>query len=649
MIEAAIAYRILTARDSLSGTDGLDSINTTPLNQGALVLAAGEIFKLDRNSVALADGVTIVAPFAGPGRWILLAAPGGMLISVPNIGTLVLLAPSSPSLVWVESLRCYWRRNPSSTVVPDGITVVAAIGGGRWERMVATTSTSWCSQTAWYIDPLVGLDENPGTIALPLATPAELNRRLSVGPLTANVTVNVVAAATVPSCELSVELAGHTLTLQGAAVTVATGTIDAYTDRAHNAFPAAPVPPIVTDAGILDFTPYEGLRMRITDGASVGAVAWLDLANPAGGGVTTCRTTRFSSTPAAAGLPNVAVPLATSAYVIETMPTIQGLSLIARDTPSLSSIFQPGTFVVRNLYIGSDPLVGGQMDVAVKDPWYFLVDGCRIDCNVNTQSENVFNHKHFTRCKFGGPSPDAQIVFTGGVLLSFCLCKGKQTVLCTSDTMLAQHSMWSEGAAGTAILLAADQNLVCLWVLEDVQIWGTTLQGILMASAGQIRTRDGLSGSNTGVGLRLDGGNTAGTGGQSFYWSAAADLPNLQGGAGIISITGLAAIALTWTNVATYGFHSDRQRGIGTLVNGTATITARNADLRPPMIVKDTPAGAPQGVLTCPAATRAAGNFVVNAADLATGALVASDTSTFAWEIPPFARDVIVAQANQLT
>ena len=647
MIEATPPYRLLTSRDALTGTDGLDSINVTPINQGALVNAAGSIYRLDRFSTSVPDGLLVIAPITGPGRWLRVASAASGVGTVTNLTALAALAPPSPDLVWVASLLCFWHRNSTSLIAPDGITVVAALSGGNWERMVPTTAVDWLSQATWRIDPALGNDENAGGTLAPLATFAELNRRLSVGPITTNMVLTIPAGATVPTAELSVELAGRTFTIQGVATTVFTGILDNFVDRVHNVYPVAPTPPIVTDAAIVDFTPYEGMRMRITDGASIHAVAWLDLANPAGGGLTTCRSTRFGSRPPAGNaLPNADPPAALSGYVIEELPIIRSLTLVARNPASAVSVFQPVSFVLRDLYLGSDdPLLGSQVTVLVPSPWYFMIDGCRIDCNVNTTTDNTYRQKYLTRCKFGGPSGASQNLFYGGVTLSFCLFKVRQGVLCTSDTMFVEHSLWGEGAAGTGILLSSTDNLTQLWILDDVQIWDTTSQAIQFSSAGQIRTENGLSGGNTGRGLVMG----VATSGQEFYWQTAADLPNLQGVAGDIRVSGLTNIDLTWTDVATYGFQSDAQRGIDTLVLGTIIVTARNSNLRPPSLTKDTPAGAPQGVLTCPAATRAAGQFVVNAADLATGALVNTDISTFIWEIPPFEREVTIAQANQIT
>src|SRR5690606_16636421 len=102
-------------------------------------------------------------------------------------------------------------------------------------------------------------------------------------------------------------------------------------------------------------------------------------------------------------------------------------------------------------------------------------------------------------------------------------------------------------------------------------------------------------------------------------------------------------IDLTWAQVP---FASDEQIGIGTLVNGTATIAARNANLRPPTATHATLAGTAVGTLTIPTATLTSSQFVVNSVNAA-GAL-ADDDSTFRWHIPAMARKVVICQGNSI-
>jgi hypothetical protein len=69
-VEATPAYRLLTSLSSLLGVNGLEGINTHPLNQGALVLVGAALFRLDRDSLDPPDGVNVIEPLAGPGRWL---------------------------------------------------------------------------------------------------------------------------------------------------------------------------------------------------------------------------------------------------------------------------------------------------------------------------------------------------------------------------------------------------------------------------------------------------------------------------------------------------------------------------------------------------------------------------------------------------
>jgi hypothetical protein len=58
--------------------DSLENINTTTLDDGAFcyVTAAHQHFELHRDSTAVPDGVTVIAPIAGPGRWVEVTGVG---------------------------------------------------------------------------------------------------------------------------------------------------------------------------------------------------------------------------------------------------------------------------------------------------------------------------------------------------------------------------------------------------------------------------------------------------------------------------------------------------------------------------------------------------------------------------------------------
>lgn len=106
-------------------------------------------------------------------------------LTVPNIAALAALpAASLPDLarVLVLTLDQFWELDRSSTAPTDGITIVAANGGGgNWLR-IETFSKRWselyANSDVW-IDPLNGDDENVGSsAAAPLKTAAEGSRRL---------------------------------------------------------------------------------------------------------------------------------------------------------------------------------------------------------------------------------------------------------------------------------------------------------------------------------------------------------------------------------------------------------------------------------------------------------------------------------------
>lgn len=82
-------------------------------------------------------------------------------------------------LVFVKSLRTYWRYAPLRALVSDGITVQNNTVAGQFLRDENYHDETWLSQSLWYIDGAAGDDENDGlTPATALLTWAELVRRL---------------------------------------------------------------------------------------------------------------------------------------------------------------------------------------------------------------------------------------------------------------------------------------------------------------------------------------------------------------------------------------------------------------------------------------------------------------------------------------
>jgi hypothetical protein len=109
------------------------------------------------------------------------APSGDALLAVANIAALAALDTSTiddGGVVSVKSVLDLFMLDKTSALAPDGITVVAASGGGNWLRL-EISSREWILQPTWYIDAVGGNDENSGAgAANSLKTFAEWKRRV---------------------------------------------------------------------------------------------------------------------------------------------------------------------------------------------------------------------------------------------------------------------------------------------------------------------------------------------------------------------------------------------------------------------------------------------------------------------------------------
>lgn len=113
----------------------------------------------------------------------------------------------------VVTLDAAWQLRKASTAVVDAITVAATLSGvGRWERIDAH-APRFSGQGLWTYDAVAGNDENDGSAAFPIKTLDELGRRLcqmdvpqattiavaSNGAVLPQATINVASTAGFPS------------------------------------------------------------------------------------------------------------------------------------------------------------------------------------------------------------------------------------------------------------------------------------------------------------------------------------------------------------------------------------------------------------------------------------------------------------------
>jgi hypothetical protein len=247
------------------------------------------------------------------------------------------------ALVFVQSVKAYFQLDKASTDTADGISIIAAFGGGRWYRKSAefAGSSPWLSQDIWYIDADNGSDENNGsTAATALASHAELERRLGHDPLvTSFITINILSDLD-EILHLRARLAGSTGSILYQGTPVATNASD--TLGATNVPFAVNAEGQIEGTTIVDFTPYIGKQVRFTSGAQSGWATWITAIATTAVGNEIARV-GYSAAFTAALPPNInnanvqaAIGAPGDTFDIVTLPRVYGLDIhvFREDAPS---------------------------------------------------------------------------------------------------------------------------------------------------------------------------------------------------------------------------------------------------------------------------------------------------------------------------
>jgi hypothetical protein len=195
--------------------------------------------------------------------------------------------------VYIQSVKDYFIFNSTCSLAADGINIVQpTTGPGRWLRECVASPT-WLQQAVWYIDPANGLanDENNGLTSItPLKTIAELKRRF-VMPILPQVHMTIYIQSNCPSSDpWNITAAIPTrsngsdplpwILVIGATTIVHSGTISGVTakNRATN------TPNGIVD-GSVSWTTYINKPLRITSSAipaHIGALSWVAKDNGSG-------------------------------------------------------------------------------------------------------------------------------------------------------------------------------------------------------------------------------------------------------------------------------------------------------------------------------------------------------------------------------
>lgn len=237
----------------------------------------------DSNGLNVAD----IAPFTGVNN--------GSARLLKAISASELASLQEGNVVYVISVRDYWKWLPNSTITSDDITycapTVVGVGAGRFERMM-WASPDWMLQTTWVIDAAGSLgtsnDENDGlTAATALRTDTERQRRMGEEPIWSATEYHLRYISDVPTTQAVVirnrttpgaQIFMHSSMTNGAGQSTlfsgTAGTITALNYAAGGGgqpweMICATIPASWTASGLLN------KRGRFTSGANTNGIFWI--------------------------------------------------------------------------------------------------------------------------------------------------------------------------------------------------------------------------------------------------------------------------------------------------------------------------------------------------------------------------------------
>lgn len=254
-------------------------------------------------------------------------------------------------LVYVISVRDYWKWLPTSTITSDDITycapTVVGVGAGRFERMMFA-SPDWMLQTTWVMDDAGSLgtsnDENDGlTAATALRTDTERQRRMGEEPIWSQTEYHLRYLSDVPNTRDVVirnrtrpgaQIFLHSSMTNGAGQSTlfsgTAGTITALNYAAPGGgqpweMICATIPVSWTASGLLN------KRLRFTSGANLNGIVWIikDLGGvpPAAKARLNEPQTAITMTAPIAPSANSFTPVAGDTFVIEKLTLIPLLTV----------------------------------------------------------------------------------------------------------------------------------------------------------------------------------------------------------------------------------------------------------------------------------------------------------------------------------
>ena len=403
--------------------------------------------------------------------------------------------------VYVASYRTKFRLLTTS-VPPVANVIVPSLAQPtrQWWRLAPETAAqdgAWSGQTDWYVNPIGGADENPGTVALPLRTIDEFFRRFEGTKLESSYRVYSAGPADVLLVTSDIGEDGFlVLDFLPGATTLASTTV------AIGGFIDVNVPGqeycLLTSANpLFDWTPYVGHEcITVAPSAVLGVRFGVMEANPEGiPGVATARITRPCSFDIfATGIPVLfnQVLLAGDTIRILDLAIVNGATLQPRKAFTPFGIPLSITLANCNLTGGTNSV---ELNVGTAGGLYpgtggVITYGCTLDviqiqgcqgvwaCLVTTQGNVLMNGEgqnvvDAQRCGFGlTTAPGICSLSTNEVVLTDCCYQRSQLLARAGLTTLVGDNGFFD-APGRAIVMDTAGVFIETWG----EVFGQNLTG----------------------------------------------------------------------------------------------------------------------------------------------------------------------------
>jgi hypothetical protein len=502
---------------------------------------------------------------------------------------------------------------------------------GNFIATVETVTPDWIADayvaalavTNWYLDGVTGSDQNDGlTPATALQSGAELQRRL--GPQarwTASVTIHVGAGGVDSLClRGETASAGVSVDVIGTPTLVAdAGTVSAYTAMNHS----TPRSPTLQCTGVTDWTPYVGMRVRLTSGLNVGGCTWILKANPDGLGLNVARTSvwyKINNVVPSVDMTATAAPSVGNAVVIEDVPLAGTIDLDLIGTVALpgGNAWPNRQYSVQSIAINS---LAQKSSCDFIDAERSVIFGCRL-ANVNAENRlyNGFARLFSASCLFS--TSDNSRILLGGTHFGL----GTRNVSTISAVSAGPLNVLFSVLQGTALNHIHGSGFVVESQIFDVV--GATTTAYFPWNVAVTN----LSGNNNaGYGIALiNRANCSFSGTQNLTGSVA----NVR-----LNSNPAANLPLTVTMASLLPINDFARSGTAKLVAGTVTVTVPYTDWTSQRLTlgRSNPSAA-VGELSAPTASRTT-TFVINSSNVA-------DTSDVQWSISPLGRNIFIASGT---